>query len=202
MEVMGMKKALFGVLFLVAGLSLAQGVDYRREAQAAMALARLQTVAQQVSGEEKLLTWAKEVKARAEKSYEAKNPFKAFREAQAALALFRAAQGEAPKAGLRGQFRAPAERAFGLRHREWGMGRPHGLAPGRRSQGQDPALRLKEMAQRSVDRAEKELDYYRGQDPLVKTLIAEAKNRLEKEPYRASLLARAALALISAERGF
>jgi hypothetical protein len=202
---MGMKKALFGVLFLVAGLSLAQGVDYRREAQAAMALARLQTVAQQVSGEEKLLTWAKEVKARAEKSYEAKNPFKAFREAQAALALFRAAQGEAPKAGLcgqaglRGQFRAPAERAFGLRHREWGMGRPHGLAPGRRSQGQDPALRLKEMAQRSVDRAEKELDYYRGQD---QTLIAEAKGRLEKEPYRASLLARAALALISAERGF
>jgi hypothetical protein len=53
-----------------------------------------------------------------------------------------------------------------------------------------------------VDRAEKELDYYRGQDPLVKTLIAEAKGRLEKEPYRASLLARAALALISAERGF
>jgi type II secretory pathway pseudopilin PulG len=202
LEVMGMKKALFGVLFLVAGLSLAQGVDYRREAQAAMALARLQTVAQQVSGEEKLLTWAKEVKARAEKSYEAKNPFKAFREAQAALALFRAAQGEAPKAGLRGPSRTPAERAFGLRPGEWGMGRPHGLAPGRRGQGQDPALRLKEMAQRSVDRAEKELDYYRGQDPLVKTLIAEAKNRLEKEPYRASLLARAALALISAERGF
>ena len=197
-----MKKALFGVLFLVAGLSLAQGVDYRREAQAAMALARLQTVAQQVSGEEKLLTWAKEVKARAEKSYEAKNPFKAFREAQAALALFQAAQGEAPKAGLRGPSRTPAERAFGLRPGEWGMGRPHGLAPERRSQGQDPALRLKEIAQRSVDRAEKELDYYRGQDPLVKTLIAEAKNRLEKEPYRASLLARAALALISAERGF
>jgi len=62
----------------------------------------------------------------------------------------------------------------------------------------DPTLR----AQALVDRTEKELGYYRGQDPLVKTLIAEAKGRLEKEPYRASLLARAALALISAERGF
>ena len=197
-----MKKALLGAMVLAAGLSLAQGVDYRQEAQAAMALARLQTVAQQATGEEKLLAWAKEVKARAEKSYQAKEAFKALREAQAALLLYRAAQGEAPKAGLRGQSRAPAEQAFGLRHKEGWRGRPHAFAPGRRGQGQDPALRLKETAQRSVDRAEKELNYYRGQDPLVKTLIAEAKSRLEKEPYRALLLARAALALISAERGF
>ena len=53
-----------------------------------------------------------------------------------------------------------------------------------------------------VDRAEKELAYYRAQDSLVKDLVAEAKNRLSKEPGRAFLLARAALALISAERGF
>jgi hypothetical protein len=88
-----MKKALLGAMVLAAGLSLAQGVDYRQEAMAAMALARLQTVAQQATGEEKLLAWAKEVKARAEKSYEAKEAFKALRQAQAALALFRAAQG-------------------------------------------------------------------------------------------------------------
>jgi hypothetical protein len=50
---------------------------YRQEAMAAMALARLQTVAQQATGEEKLLAWAKEVKARAEKSYGAKEAFKA-----------------------------------------------------------------------------------------------------------------------------
>ena len=48
----------------------------------------------------------------------------------------------------------------------------------------------------------KELAYYRGQDPLVRSLIAEAKARLDKEPGRAFLLAQAALALISAERGF
>ncbi len=199
---MGMKKALLGAMVLAMGLSLAQGVDYRQEAMAAMAMARLEAVAQQATGEEKLLAWAKEVKARAEKSYQAKEAFKALREAQAALLLFQAAQGEAPKAGLRGASRVPAERAFGLRHMEGWRRHPHAFAPGPRGQGQDFALRLKEMAQRSVDRAEKELNYYRGQDPLVKTLIAEAKSRLEKEPYRALLLARAALALISAERGF
>ncbi|WP_369792375.1 hypothetical protein [Thermus sp. 2.9] len=53
-----------------------------------------------------------------------------------------------------------------------------------------------------MNRAEKELAYYRAQDALVKDLVAEAKARLEKEPGRAFLLARAALALISAERGF
>jgi len=53
-----------------------------------------------------------------------------------------------------------------------------------------------------VDRAEKELTYYRAQDSLVKDLVAEAKDRLSKEPGRAFLLAQAALALISAERGF
>ncbi len=58
------------------------------------------------------------------------------------------------------------------------------------------------QAQALVDRAEKELAYYRGQDPLVRDLIAEAKARLGKEPVRAALLARAALALVSAERGF
>lgn len=159
-------------------------------------------MAQQATGEEKLLAWAKEVKACAEKSYQAKEAFKAIREAQAALLLFRAAQGEAPKAGLRGPSRAPAERAFGLRQKEGWRGHPHGFAPGRRGQGQDPMLRLREMAHRGVDRGEKELAYYRGQDPLARILIAEAKGRLEKEPYRAFLLARAALALISAERGF
>ena len=61
-----MKRALLGAVVLAAGLSLAQGVDYRQEAMAAMALARLQTVAQQATGEEKLLACVKEVKARAE----------------------------------------------------------------------------------------------------------------------------------------
>ena len=192
-----------GAMVLAAGLSLAQGVDYQQEAMAAMALARLQTVAQRATGEEKLLAWAKELKARAEKSYEAKEAFKALRQAQAALALFRAAQGEAPGTGLRqGWSQAPAP-APGLRHGWHGVpGWPGmGMRQGRPFGGKelkDPTLR----AQALVDRAEKELDYYRGQDPLVKTLIAEAKGRLEKEPYRASLLARAALALISAERGF
>ena len=88
----GTRRALLGAVVLAAGLSLAQGVDYRQEAMAAMALARLQTVAQQATGEEKLLAWAKEVKARAEKSYGAKEAFKALRQAQAALALFRAAR--------------------------------------------------------------------------------------------------------------
>ena len=36
----------------------------------------------------------------------------------------------------------------------------------------------------------------------LKQVIAEAKARLDKEPGRAFLLAQAALALISAERGF
>jgi len=88
-----MKKAVVGVLALLAGLSLAQQVDYREAARAAAALARLQTVAEKASGEEKLLQWAQEVKARAERSYEAQDHFKALREAQAALLLYRAAQG-------------------------------------------------------------------------------------------------------------
>ncbi len=194
-----MKRALLGAMVLAAGLSLAQvggqgaGMAYRQEAMAAMALARLQTVAQQATGEEKLLAWAKEVKARAEKSYQAKEAFKALRQAQAALALFRAAQGEPPRQGWapgprHGFHGAPGRPGMGMR-----QGRPFGG-----KEMKNPTFR----AQALVDRAEKELDYYRGQDPLVKTLIAEAKNRLEKEPYRASLLARAALALISAERGF
>lgn len=36
-----MKKALLGAMVLAMGLSLAQGVDYRQEARAATALARL-----------------------------------------------------------------------------------------------------------------------------------------------------------------
>ncbi|BFH80158.1 hypothetical protein [Thermus thermophilus] len=64
------------------------------------------------------------------------------------------------------------------------------------------AQRVKAQAPKAVERAEKELAYYRGQDPLVRSLIAEAKARLDKEPGRAFLLAQAALALISAERGF
>ena len=183
-----MKKALLGAVVLAAGLSLAQGggqgagMAYRQEAMAAMALARLQTVAQQATGEEKLLAWAKEVKARAEKSYGAKEAFKALRQAQAALALFRAAQGEPPRQGWapgprHGFHGAPAWPGMGMR-----QGRPFGG-----KELKDLTLR----AQALVDRAEKELDYYRGQDPLVKTLIAEAKGRLEKEPYRASPLARA-----------
>lgn len=171
---------------------MAQGVDYREAARAASALARVQAVAQGAGGEAKLLAWAKEVQARAEKSYEAKAYFKATREAQAALFLFRAAQGK-PKA------QAPAPR-WGFR---WAphMGLRHGFAPGLR-QGEGWAARLAARAQRAVDRAEKELGYYRGQDALVKELVAEAKGRLDKEPGRAFLLARAALALISAERGF
>jgi hypothetical protein len=94
-----MKKALLGAMVLAAGLSLAQGGDYRQEAMAAMALARLQTVAQQATGEEKLLAWAKEVKARAEKSYGAKEAFKALRQAQAALHLFRRPRGSLPARG-------------------------------------------------------------------------------------------------------
>ncbi|BAW02365.1 hypothetical protein TTMY_1997 [Thermus thermophilus] len=176
-----MKKAVVGVLALLAGLSLAQQVDYREAAWAAAALARLQTVAEKASGEEKLLSWAKELKARAEKSYEAKAYFKAAREAQAALLLYRAAQGE-------------PEAPMGYRHghgpKDWGRW------------GRDLSARLGSRAQALVDRAEKERVYYRGQDPLVQSLIAEAKARLDKEPGRAFLLAQAALALISAERGF
>ncbi|MFN3179840.1 MAG: hypothetical protein ACK41R_06810, partial [Thermus sp.] len=89
-----MKRAFTGLVILMAGLSLAQGTDYGQAAVASAALARLQTVAQGATGEEKLLSWAKEVKARAEGSYEAKAYFKAAREAQAALLLFRAASGE------------------------------------------------------------------------------------------------------------
>jgi len=157
------KKAVFGALVLLAGLSLAQQADYRMEARAAGALSRLERVAERAGGEEKLLAWAKEVKARAERSHEAKAYFRALREAEAALHLYRAAQ------------KAP-----------W----------------HTPSWRVKERAPKAVERAEKELAYYRGQDPLVKDLIAEAKGRLDKEPGRALLLSRAALALISAERGF
>ncbi|BCP66763.1 hypothetical protein [Thermus thermophilus] len=192
-----MKKAVVGVLALVAGLSLAQQVDYREAARAAAALARLQTVAEKASGEEKLLQWAQEVKARAERSYEAQDHFKALREAQAALLLYRAAQG-APKEkeGMGGEVRrdrpAPERGKPGL------MARRHpGFGPGERRE----AL-VKAQAPKAVERAEKELAYYRGQDPLVRSLIAEAKARLDKEPGRAFLLAQAALALISAERGF
>ncbi|MGC8968445.1 MAG: hypothetical protein ACP5JV_09080 [Thermus sp.] len=178
-----MKRAFLGALVLLAGLSLAQQADYRMEARAALALSQLERVAGLAGGEEKLLAWAKEVKARAEKSHEAKAYFKALREAQAALLLYRAAQGE-PKLKARPQAR---------------MGFHHGFGPkGWGGKGVD----LRARAQAVSDRAEKELAYYRGQDPLVKDLVAEAKNRLEKEPGRAWMLARAALALISAERGF
>lgn len=101
-----MKQVLMGLVLLMAGLSLAQGTDYRQAAVASAALARLQAVAQGATGEEKLLAWAKEVKARAEKSYEAKAYFKAAREAQAALFLFRAASGE-PQVQARGPRPAP-----------------------------------------------------------------------------------------------
>ncbi|MCX7849304.1 hypothetical protein [Thermus sp.] len=177
-----MKRTLFGLLLLAAGLSLAQGTDYRQAALAAHALARLQAVAQAAQGEEKLLKWAQEVKARAERDYEAKAYFKAAREAQAALLLFRAARGQAVPA-------PPAP------HRGWDRGPGFGPRPGLEA-------RLAQRAPGAVERAEKELAYYRGQDPLVKDLIAEAKGRLAKEPGRALLLAQAALALISAERGF
>ncbi|BDG28226.1 hypothetical protein [Thermus thermophilus] len=191
-----MKKAVVGVLALLAGLSLAQQVDYREAARAAAALARLQTVAEKASGEEKLLQWAQEVKARAERSYEAQDHFKALREAQAALLLYRAAQGALKEEGMGGEVRrdrpAPEQGKPGL------MARRHpGFGPGERRE----AL-VKAQAPKAVERAEKELAYYRGQDPLVRSLIAEAKARLDKEPGRAFLLAQAALALISAERGF
>ncbi|BBL94115.1 hypothetical protein [Thermus thermophilus] len=191
-----MKKAVVGVLALLAGLSLAQQVDYREAARAAAALARLQTVAEKASGEEKLLQWAQEVKARAERSYEAQDHFKALREAQAALLLYRAAQGALKEEGMGGEVRrdrpAPERGKPGL------MARRHpGFGPGERRE----AL-VKAQAPKAVERAEKELAYYRGQDPLVRSLIAEAKARLDKEPGRAFLLAQAALALISAERGF
>ncbi|GLV47743.1 hypothetical protein TJA_09100 [Thermus sp. LT1-2-5] len=178
-----MRKAVFGLL-LLAGLTLAQGADYRQIALAAGALARLQAVAQGVQGEAKLLDWAKAVQARAEKDFADKAYFKAAREAQAALFLYRAAQGEP-------QVRAPARMGFHPGHgpRDWGW---RGRA----------VPQLAERARRAVDRAEKELAYYRAQDALVKDLVAEAKARLEKEPGRALLLAQAALALVSAERGF
>lgn len=192
-----MKQVLMGLVLLMAGLSLAQGTDYQQAAVASAALARLQAVAQGATGEEKLLAWAKEVKARAEKSYEAKAYFKAAREAQAALLLFRAASGE-PQVQARGPRPAP-RMGMGMHHpfgprahafAPWGKGRP------------GPDARLTQRVPSVVDRAEKELAYYRAQDGLVKDLVAEAKNRLSKEPGRAFLLARAALALISAERGF
>ncbi|AEG34007.1 hypothetical protein Ththe16_1611 [Thermus thermophilus SG0.5JP17-16] len=193
-----MKKAVVGVLALLAGLSLAQQVDYREAARAAAALARLQTVAEKASGEEKLLQWAQEVKARAERSYEAQDHFKALREAQAALLLYRAAQG-VPKEGMGQEVRrdrpAPERGKPGLKAR-----RHPGFGPGERREAL--AQRVKAQAPKAVERAEKELAYYRGQDPLVRSLIAEAKARLDKEPGRAFLLAQAALALISAERGF
>ncbi|GAA6756852.1 hypothetical protein Thermus77420_23280 [Thermus thalpophilus] len=177
-----MRKAVFGLL-LLAGLALAQGADYRQAALAASALARLQAVAQSAQGEAKLLDWAKGVQARAEKDFEAKAYFKAAREAQAALLLYRGAQGEP-------QVRTPARPGFHRGHgpRDWGW--------------RAKAPQWAERARLAVNRAEKELAYYRAQDALVKDLVAEAKARLEKEPGRAFLLARAALALISAERGF
>ncbi|WP_038047833.1 hypothetical protein [Thermus caliditerrae] len=193
-----MQRALLGVMLLLAGLSLAQGVDYRQAAVASAALARLQAVAQNATGEEKLLAWAKEVKARAEKSYEAKGYFKAAREAQAALLLFRAAQGTSQvqaKAPAAPRMRMGLHHGWG--HRRWERG-PLGQPP----RAAAPQARLAQGAQTAVDRAEKELAYYRAQDSLVKDLVAEAQSRLPKDPARAFLLARAALALISAERGF
>jgi hypothetical protein len=177
------------VLLLLGGLVVAQAqTPYREAAVAAAALARLQTVAAQVTqGDAKILGWAQEVKARAEKSYEAKAYFRAAREAQAALHLFQAAREPqpAPRKGYAQPFGRP-----GLGHR-WD-GWVHARAFGRgMAGGVDP-----------VDRAEKELAYYRAGDPLVKALVDEAKARKDKEPLRAVLLARAALNLISAERGF
>lgn len=179
-----MKKAILGALVLLAGLSLAQQADYRMEARAAGALSRLERVAERAGGEEKLLAWAKEVKARAERGHEAKAYFRALREAEAALLLYRAAQGapEGFKPAPREGRHPRVERREALRHAL--------------------ARRVKERAPEALERAEKELAYYRGQDPLVRDLIAEAKGRLDKEPGRALLLSWAALALISAERGF
>lgn len=191
-----MRKAFVGAMLLLVGLSLAQEVDYRQAAVAAAALARLQAVAQSASGEEKLLAWAKEVKARAEASYEAKAYFKAAREGQAALLLFRAAQGT-PKV----QAQAPTPPRMGMGHPSWRQD-PRGRAWDRGRMGQPPRASLGQRAQTLVDRAEKELAYYRAQDALVSNLVAEAKGRLAQEPIRSSLLAGAALALISAERGF
>lgn len=195
-----MRKAFTGIFLLLAGLSLAQGVDYRQAALAAAALSRLQAVAQAAGGEARLLAWAKEVKAQAEKSYEAKAYFQATREAQAALLLFRAAQGE-PQGRARASFRpAPSPMAppQGWGFRPWHCGC---LEEAPRS---PKVLRasLAQRAQAAVDRAEKELAYYRSQNPMPKELVAEAKERLAKEPGRTLLLARAALALVAAERGF
>lgn len=139
-----MKRVLLGLLLLTAGLSLAQGVDYRQVAVAAAALGRLQTVAQGATGEEKLLKWAQEVKAWAERSFEAKAYFKTAREAQAALLLFRAARGEPQSAPRIGQ---------GVGH-GWGHER---FAPKFRDRQGNPAPRLPQAAQARVERAEEEL---------------------------------------------
>ncbi len=176
-------KRLGTVLLLIGGLAVAQTqVPYKEVAVAAAALARLQTVAAQApQGEAKILSWAQEVKAKAERSFEAKAYFQAAREAQAALFLYQAAKGPegGSRRGLKGR-EAPVARAFHPRFR-----------PGRGPAWVD-----------WVDRAEKELAYYRVGDALVQALIEEAKARKEKEPLRARLLAWAALALISADRGF
>ncbi|WP_337844365.1 hypothetical protein [Thermus sp.] len=197
-----MRKLLAAAL-LLAGLGVAQGTspDYRQAALSAALLARLQTVAQGAQGEEKLLTWAKTLKDRAERDYAQGAHFKAAREAQAALHLFRAASAptQPPKVGMgRGRLGMGRwdHRGMGFKGGQFRMGLPpQAPVPGVRGGYGAPAQAL-------VDRAEKELGYYRGQDPLVKDLIAEAKARQEKEPPKAALLARAALALISAERGF
>ncbi len=172
---------------LALGLAWAQGMDYRAQAVSAGLLARLQAMVQTASGEEKLLAWAKALKDRAEVSHRSQNYFKAAREAQAALYLYGAARGEP-------RFQAKPPRG------PWGHGPGFGARGplGVWGRGVDPRV----QASRTLDRAEKELGYYRGQDPMVRDLIQEAKARLEKEPGRAWLLARAALALISAERGF
>ncbi|WP_369792374.1 hypothetical protein [Thermus sp. 2.9] len=108
-----MRKAVFGLL-LLAGLALAQGADYRQAALAASALARLQAVAQSAQGEAKLLDWAKGVQARAEKDFEAKAYFKAAREAQAALLLYRGGPRGAPSADPRPPWVPPRPRPLGL----------------------------------------------------------------------------------------
>lgn len=174
-------KGLFVLGLLLLGLAWAQParVDYRAEARSAFLLYHLEGLARSAQGEEKLLGWAKEVQTRAQTDHQAQRYFQAAREAEAAWYLYRAARTPSEPPKRRAQEKRPLHR--GLERLRWN---------------------LEDLAQRAVDRAEKELDYYRAQDPLVRSLVEEAKTRLAKEPARALLLARAALALIAAGRGF
>lgn len=178
-----METRVLGAILLLGGLAAAQSqVPYREVAVPAVALACLQTVAAQVTqGDAKILGWAKEVKARAEKSYEEKAYFRAAREAHAAILLFRGGGGLGKD----------------LKNRLVQRGKPMFHTFSRHEGARRGLLRVD-----FVDRAEKELAYYRARDPLARTLVEEAKARKEREPLRAQLLARAALSLISAERGF